>query len=77
MNTFIIIEDIVSGTKRNIEIDTNHREIYEEEIQALYEEDFKVVAIYERFNRDVFFLSKEMVQKYLIVIKTYNNEVSN
>jgi len=77
MKTFIIIEDIITGTKRSIEFDSNHREIYEEEITELYmDKDIDVVIVYDEFGNS-YYISKQMAQKYLITIKMCENEISN
>jgi len=77
MRAFISIEDIITSKRRLIEFENGLIDVYQEELEKLYQDnEINVCTIYGVHN-DIFFLSKEIAQKYLIKIEIDNDEISN
>ena len=69
MKTIITINDVLSDAKRIIEVNPEHREIYEIEIEGLSDvNSMKIITIVD-INGGVYYLTKEIAQKYLIKIE--------
>jgi hypothetical protein len=69
MATFISIIDPLGTQSFSIEIDSEKREMYEQDMYDLHNELEYMIIICHK-SGDLFYLSKEIAKKYLIKINT-------
>lgn len=69
MRTIITINDVLTDAKRIIEVRQEHRELYEIEIEGLSDVNSMKVLTIADIKGGVYYLTKEIAQKYLIKIE--------